>query len=391
MSVVNRIALAPIKDSHFNANSQPNTPLKKRKSPAALLLGSSTPYAHKKFHIHKKTPQKSFSFSDFKANSLKSHNNDTAGLAATKLKLKLQLAIYKLQQNKSSSSSGKVSDKINIHYSSTYLTPPSSTTDCQGFVLPRDEIINSICQLPTPPPPSQMASEPSKPSYSGSANLNLKTKSHLKPTLETIVKNTNQKTCLKLFQIKKNSSFYHSSSRKLPLVDKPPKPLHVDNLQLKQKHTNSTYSSSNPFILPVEAQAANHPNPSIYLNPLYNNKSFEPQPAGNLPSINIILKTPIKHANSTRNLIPGNSVREKSFNLSMPHMGPNNHDDTTIDEDNDNTIANTTVNQDVLGSLPEEPTRRKSLILSSPIQNTFGTPNSFSVAKSLLQLGGYYR
>jgi len=382
MSLVNRIALAPIKDSHFNANSQPNTPLKKRKSPA-VLSGSSTPYAHTKFHIHKKSPKKSLSFSDVKPNSLKSHHNETAGLAATKLKLKLQLAIYKLQQKKSSPSSHNPFDKINIHYSSTYLTPPSTTADCQGFTLPRDEIINSICQLPSPPQKTD-----STKSYSASANINLKTKSHLKPTLESIVKNNNQQTCLKLFQIKPNSSFYHPSCKKLPLVEKPPKPLHVDNLQLKQ-NSDSTYAPPNPFILPIAAQAATDPNPSIYLNPLYNNKSFEAPPAGNLPSINIILKTPIKHANSTRNLIPGNAVREKS--LSLCHMAPSTHDDTTIDEDNDNTIANTTGNQDVLGSLPEEPSRRKSLITSSPLQNTFGTPNSFSVAKSLLQLGGYYR
>lgn len=86
-----------------------------------------------------------------------------------------------------------------------------------------------------------------------------------------------------------------------------------------------------------------------------------------LPPINRILKTPIKTASSTRALVHAYNAKTAA-------------NDETIDELQDDTLLELKV-------------RRKDILLSSlPIKDgLFGTPNSFSVAKLLLQLGlGYY-
>ncbi|EGW34743.1 uncharacterized protein SPAPADRAFT_57809 [Spathaspora passalidarum NRRL Y-27907] len=172
------------------------------------------------------------------------------------------------------------------------------------------------------------------------------------------------------------------------------------------------------FILPFAAAAAaaesgarqNNAStlPSILLNPPSNiSQSFNSNHATNLPSINKILRTPIKRANSTRQLL-------KQQPNPPPHPArasrlPTVTDDTTIDEDNDMTIINntTTYNNSTVvehndTTIPEKneddddedddndfDSRKKDILSSSPLSNPFGTPNSFSVARSLLQLGGH--
>lgn len=373
-----RVALAPI-----NLNSTPNTPNRKlntpnRKSPnrklasptrtpsfkhdlkriprpnsTDILITPNTTLSPSKPYSIKKLPN---SFSEYRSPSIKTpvklgkiyksqNTQPSIDLAVTKLKLKLQLAIYKLKQN-SSTKTYKLTSK-------TYLTPPSDSDFVDSS--PRDEILSSIFKQPSPAPKN----------YKSSININLKN-----PSLNKVGKKSNYN--LKLFQIKKNSSFYNVQFKKLPLVDSPPKPIHINHLQLNK----------NPFIHDTFKDSFNDDlknNPSVYLNPLYN-KSYESksgeitsQTAHNLPSINIILKTPIKNSK--------NYLLNKSLNLPRAQVVT---DDTTIDEDGDQTIINNT-HDNVLSSIKDG----GRILTSSPCHNQFATPNSFSVAKSLLQLGGY--
>lgn len=258
-----------------------------------------------------KQATKSLSTSDFKPSSssspLGSFKNDTAGLAATKLKLKLQLALYKLQQKNKSEPEKKVPTPLNL-----------VSVDVRSFQLPA----------------------PSNVNYQSSVNVNLRTKTRSsntkssKPSLTKIASNkhNNHKISkLKLFKIRNNSLFYQ-----------PPKELAITFDRVDRNHSAGSRSRvTNDIKLP---------RPTV-------DNSFK---RTTLPSINKILKTPIKHSNSTRSLIC------------------NHNADDTIDEDD--TIINTANNK---------LKKYNNLLTSSPITNNFGTPNSFSVAKSLLQLGGY--
>ena len=147
-----------------------------------------------------------------------------------------------------------------------------------------------------------------------------------------------------------------------------------------------------------------------------------------LPSINKILKTPIRRANNASKQF----LFQRSFNNAAPLVTNNNNnnnsntygnDETTIDEDNDmtiiqnTTISNTTIDQnatideekteydveqeeitqEIKNSNEEDdnedinsPSKQQDILTSSPLSNQqFTTPNKFSVAKSLLQLGGH--
>lgn len=79
-----------------------------------------------------------------------------------------------------------------------------------------------------------------------------------------------------------------------------------------------------------------------------------------LPPVHKILRTPMKA--TTRNFLAANTTANE-----------------TIDETADETMS-------------DSPKRRTDVLSSSPLRySSFGTPNSFLVAKSLLQLGlGYY-
>lgn len=278
---------------------------------------------------------KSSSFSDYK---ISNNKNITADLAATKLKLKLQLAFYKVQQQYNNSvNSRKIFPAIpsTTKLSSTArVSPNSSASSTPSFTMNNSNLITVI----TPPSPTA--------NYQSSININLQTNlksaaptRKVKPSLSSIAlnkKNTSNNQKLKLFQIKKTSSFYNvshnnpmTSGSRLPLIES-------DLVKLSKPNLNSTNGAS----------------------------------TRSLPPINKILKTPIKTASSTRNLI-------HSYN----HATVVTNTDETIDESMDDT------------SLAFAVKSKDNLLTSSPLKdnNSFGTPNSFSVAKSLLQLGsGYY-
>lgn len=299
-----RIALAPININAAAAASHKDyltvahlTMSLTRLLPLTLATKSfdslrSSPKLHKfkspKLHRIRGSPLrhvnlKSSSFADYKICNSK---NATADLAATKLKLKLQLALYKVkraqQHNnriniKSCTSIGSTASKV-----AKTRTPDSASS--ASFNMSTNLML-------TPPSPTK--------NYQASVNINLQTKlknpsvtkksvslQPRKTSLDAVA--TNQK--LLLFQIKQSSSFYNSAAKP-----------------------------------PLQTSA--------------------------LPSINKILKTPIKASRSY-------------------------HDETTIDEDDSSLAINV---------------RKRELLSSSPLKESFGTPNSFLVAKSLLQLGlGYY-
>ncbi|RLV93066.1 hypothetical protein JA1_002740 [Spathaspora sp. JA1] len=501
MSVTtNRVALAPIKDTHLNSSSSSNssTPLKdKKKRPSILFNINKHPFSVSEIKrrrqdlfmksltipnssatsLNKKySPLRSLSFSDSRSTSstsssptvkVRTHNktitNDTAGLAATKLKLKLQLALYKIQQQKqqqqpqNSKSLTRVSNRVQVDETTTIkftsatslklLSPPSSAKT-SSFSSPSRQNVSlassakAMSSLPTPPQ--------APTNYISSVNINLETKAKLlasvqsykdssstRVTLSNIAqrKQSNKKSQkLRLFQIKKNSIFYSDESeiKKLPLIQgetfMKPKPLHISSSLDILQHMPSTTSPTKQqvvsglnvgsFILPYAAAAASAAatgitttdpaNPSILLNPPSNiNQSFNSSHATNLPSINKILRTPIKRANSLQQ--QQNHHHQQQHQATRASRLPTVTDDTTIDEDNDMTIINNTTiynnstiehndttipekNEDDEEDEEEEDDsfgRKKDILSSSPLRNPFGTPNSFSVARSLLQLGGH--
>ena len=208
----NRIALAPIKESHLNStpSSNASTP-KKRPSLVSMNKQFAGNFSKKKADLITRSftisesatslsktfsPFQSLSFSDSRSTSnnssssvrikvIKPNNqnkNDAAGLAATKLKLKLQLALYKIQQKQSTitrpitKNTKMVADetttiKFNSATSLKFLSPPNSAKS-SSFTSPTRQtpVINPIgefASLPTPPEPRN---------YSSSVNINLETK-----------------------------------------------------------------------------------------------------------------------------------------------------------------------------------------------------------------------
>ncbi|EDK40596.2 predicted protein [Meyerozyma guilliermondii ATCC 6260] len=253
-----RVVLAPVNRGRLNSM----TPATKQKS---LSL-----------HRHGQIPPMSRSVS-FAARSDKSSTSpsSTAGLAATKLKLRLQLALYKLQQQKRQSPRRQFA--LNTSFTSTPRTGKNIPTKPKQKTKPKDNA-----------------------NANPSVNINLKTVTT--PSLSSIAGDRK----LRLFAIKSSSSHYNPQ-QSAPLVP--------SNVALPQP------------------------------------KGLSRSP---LPSINKILKTPLK--NSSRRFVE------------RIHA-----DDTTIDEDDEN--------------------QTRVQYSSSPVRDnyTLGTPNSFSVARSLLQLGsGYY-
>lgn len=328
----NRVALAPITDSRLNTGSNSGTPLKKKKrspppetrfSPTSISSGPLSTGIKRPSLIYSKsflvrhlasTPskKKSLSFSDYRTTVLPHHKrlnkivkNNKAGLAATKLKLKLQLALYKLQQTRGL----QTVKSIEI---------PSTSKTCTETVDTKEKMHSM-----------------SESKQNGFKQPNKETSMRSFGSLSKIAC---QKSKLRLFQVKKDSVYWQKKPEAVPLT--------------KEERFEPTFSTR--FILPSVALSA------------------EARPS--LPSINKILKTPIKNANSTRSLIT------------------HSHDDTTIDEDGDATIINTTQKHPLHDDEEYQQAlerKCKDILSSSPLQNHFGTPNSFSVAKLLLQLGSY--
>lgn len=196
------------------------------------------------------------------------NRNVKADLAATKLKLRLQLAFYKLKQQKDAS---------------TALTPHIRSASRISLWKSFTSVSNKEVQ------PKNNESLLSKES--------LFSKLGRFPLLNTVA--SQKKVTMHLLHIKNLSCFYDTFPPNLPL----------------------------------------------------RNRGYK------LPSVHKILKTPIKAAARGR-----------------PVVGDSNSDET-IDETADETMV-------------ESSRRNDDILSSSPIRhNSFGTPNSFSVAKSLLLLG----
>lgn len=485
--VTNRTALSTIGDGQLNSNRSLNssTPLANKQTTTYIRqttddfksMFSLTPSKHKRkrfpdmvtksfsieksgtYYNSKRSPAmaKSISFAEYNTTSdtsptlrLKSSTsafkNDKAGLAATKLKLRLQFALYKVQQNKPISTSTtagtntitattttdtvpKNNDKLaQLNFLNPILSPSASKKGTPT-ASPNYEIhtAKAMSSLLTPPEP--------KTSYTKSINVNLQSGTRV-PSLSTTTslsnvaqsktKKRDQK--LKLFQIKKNSIHYSSTQKKLPLI--------------REKQVSSTTTNNNAAAHSAPSFNIFCPSISIYgsTNSSFNAHSqathdhapvaltstlntalpaitLNHKTQTQLPPINKILKTPIKRANLSRSL-----RFQQSFNNAAPSVVPTTASasrmpttvDDTIDEDNDMTMLqnstlhnNTTIDQQE--SIDEtriaddddnddddndeddgEEREKKTVLTSSPFHNnTLGTPNSFSVAKSLLQLGGH--
>lgn len=260
-----RVVLAPVNRGRLNMM----TPATKQKSLS--------------FHRHGQIPPaaRSVSFAARSDKSLTSPSS-TAGLAATKLKLRLQLALYKLQQQK------RQSPRRQFSLNTSFTTAGKAHNEASP---------NGMAN------PNGMASkEKRNPTDRANPSVNINLKTVTTPSLSSIAGDRK----LRLFAIKSSSSHYNPQQL-APLV------------------------------------------PSTLTVPQAKGLLRSP-----LPSINKILKTPLK--NSSRRFVE------------RPHA-----DETTIDEDDEN--------------------QTRVQYSSSPVRDnyTLGTPNSFSVARSLLQLGsGYY-
>lgn len=295
--VADRIALSSIdQNSLMRQNS-------KALSLAAMKKSRSFNLANPPISPSKST-LKSKSLNLISSSSINKSSND-ADIYASKLKFKLRLALFKLnQQNHRPLQNFKI-------YGSEYIikSPSNSSTKLieSGKQLSPSAKLSKYLKTNNLRAsknltPKQLAFKNSsrknlsiKKNFENSKNINLTQKS-----LNSIInKNSNN---LKLFSIKKSSSFYNSEKIPLTIND----------------NSNQSFNS--------------------FLNP------SKPE---SLPSINKILKTPLKLTTSN------------NFNAT------NDDNDHTIDDQSFDDSKKTN---------------------SSPLRH-FATPNSFSVAKSLLQLG----
>ncbi|CAK9438821.1 uncharacterized protein LODBEIA_P30450 [Lodderomyces beijingensis] len=496
MSIVttsNRIALSAIEDSQLNS-STPITDRYKSKVPfqdenSCLLTLTPSKYKRKtpelfarSFSIEKSatyynktTPAlRSKSFASLTPTTppdqspslhLKSSSsafkNDAAGLAATKLRLKLQFALHKVNQSKKkkatankvtkphNDNSNNLNSNSHHHHhhrhrskGPIFVTSPSlnvPTANASTFNNCHYTTSTMLASLPTPP------EQPISNFYTKSINVNLqssgkKNSAHsaaasLSKVAANKTKKRNQK--LKLFQIKKSSIHYSGTKKNLPLL--------VSQNNDPQVTTSSLQLLCQPSVLeskpkPIEPANLNiqppqcNILPSLQVNGLHF-RDHNKNEVINLPSINNILKTPLRHTNFAR------SFRfQQSFNDAAPTViasrTPTMVDETTIEEDNDmtllqnSTLYNSTVDQGqndtTINVKDDDETRdevdngeegedekegakgvkgngenddddddedddeqKKTVLTSSPFNNHLGTPKSFSVAKSLLQLGGH--
>lgn len=414
-----RLALAPVRDSRLNIRSPLSQKTKRTFTPSLADVMPATPTGTTKKRKVCAQPQtvkahKSVSFSDFRSGVTPSKaalqgkpngTNATAGLAATKLKLKLQLAFYKLQHNTNNTRPSQV--PIDPTRSHTQTRKPLGSPTPQA----KKSISSGVkSHLPTPPKLS---------GYSASANMNLQTKERILlsqsnkaktmnsaskkgPSLSVIaydknVNNFKQAQNLRLFSVKKNSEFYHE----IPKVPLAPKDLAKPNSSLAVKAKSEVIPRSIPST--TEDPMIRLPKPMIYkIDMESSNMRSQSNPLSfnsmALPPINKILKTPMKNSSSTRNLVASYLQEQKtqtqSLNQAEAKLDDNNNQtilytDETIDEDEDGPLRESTCN-----SIKVTKKNPANLLSSSPIRNphnSFATPNSFSVAKSLLQLGsGWY-
>ncbi|WEJ95920.1 hypothetical protein PSN45_003451 [Yamadazyma tenuis] len=253
---------------------------------------------------------------------------------ASKLKFKLKLAVFKLnQQQGSRTKSGSFT-----FYNSEYLvkSPSNSSTKLISTSKAIHQLSPSIklsrflktSNINTKHLVSKSVSFPVKKTFENSININLTQKSLNSLILsKSFNNNNNNSNNLKLFSIKKDSPFY--SNCKIPLT---------------LSEQKAIFSGSK-ISLPL---ATRFSEPSSALASSNSLLSFKQDP---LPSINKILKTPLKLTSHTSTLT------------------------SAYNDDNDQTIDDQSFDDSL-----------KKNNSSSPLRH-FATPNSFSVAKSLLQLG----
>lgn len=262
------------------------------------------------------------------------YDDDGVSAYASKLKFKLKMAIRKLnQQNK-------------LPHSPTKFSPSLSNSSTKLYNKSKSAInYKSLSQRKV-----------SKPfSFKNSVNINLTkqnankilSKSPLKHSfnLNSFIMDKQSKkpmnqAHLKLFTIKKDSPFYNN--QKLPLT---------------VNQASNTYTNMQDSV--GDGHGNNGASNQLSVNSLYDMQSKNVSDTS-LPPINKILKTPLK--------------------LTSVNGGSSSHPNSNAqnNEDNDLTIDDVTI---------DESNKKCN---SSPLKH-FATPNSFSVAKSLLQLGsGYY-
>lgn len=348
-STPSRVALAPL-----NTNVSMDSPAVKLR----LFHGSSmalAPLLTPKFAMAKSatsivpsrtsytSARKFDSFSDYR---ISNNRNVKADLAATKLKLRLQLAFYKLKVQKKASHATSPNIRvlgqfrvakagrpnINGHSakSKADLRADFNASNASNASLNTNSNANPDADCHSTNVSNANYSFNSNPSvksqtpngdFSNGANVNLqKPRLVSNPRLSVVA---SKKSTLKLYHIKALSAFHNATSTRLPLSSSATQ--HPANASL----ADILMASSHGLASSVAQQR--------------------------LPPLHKILKTPIKGA-------------------SKP---PASTSDETIDETADESTLEVKKRDDILGSLP--------------LRHNFGTPNSFSVAKSLLQLGlGFY-
>ncbi|CUM66083.1 uncharacterized protein PRCAT00003737001 [Priceomyces carsonii] len=383
MAAAGRIAFEPVSDAHLNS------PVR-----SSYRMPKKSPLIHTPRRLQTMIKRANSCVLDLRSGTLTrsplAPNSKAASLAATKLKLKLQFALYKVRQTDTNDFNGRK------HHIVEANEIPVSAETSTGTKLENKSLstplisASSGTQLPTPP----------SIKYASSANINLKTKINSKesgkPTLSNIAfkkqanRNKNKVTKLRLFQIKKSSIFYnpHDNTTIRGGLGSSYRP--NDTASFKKTSsappavsTISSFDGRNTSSLVINK--INLPRPELNTHSLKNT---------NLPSINKILKTPIKNC-STRSLIScsmDDTIDEDESTILETSNATvlRKSNDTSSDSNDDNSGATnsatttTTTNNNNINNHNDT-----TILTSSPLANNFGTPNSFSVAKSLLRLGGY--
>lgn len=453
----NRIALAPIRDARLNITSplaQKNKryltsslvdllPLKpsSRTTGAQAASSLASPRASR--------AMKSTSFSEFgQVASFNRYRNITsrlhkltgtrngpransaAGIAATKLKLKLQLAFSKLGHNKLLKLKATVpvldpSRSFTLSSSHSHQNSQSSTGFASRSVAGKNSQ-EHLGNLSEPRLASTEQEHPveinSKSKVASAANINLLTlqnNQRVSMRSATIAehdggnesstvhkaaktrKDAQQTSRLKLFSIKKGSKYYSRSSN-IPLAPPGKKHSRIGSLVTASSTSQASFvGGSIPQANPVQDPLIRLPKPVISQvhmedSDVRSQSRQESQNSTNLPPIYKILKTPMKNSSSTRNLVSSYMNEQSSLtnSKSARQETTTDHADQTIPY-TDDTVYYSDEEPHPKGASNSDSTASGNILSSSPVKepnsNSFGTPNSFSVAKSLLQLGsGFY-
>lgn len=321
--MVDRIALGPLNQNTLSYNGSKNIPLKPlrrsglklrstlQKSRSSLLAPSNLKSATKFNSLN--------TLSTLKSSDSTSESGNDFDIYVSKLKFKLKLALYKLNQK---DQKFKTHIKLNNYkiYNYEYLIKSGSKSSTK--LISTDD---SLSKLSSKHKITKRLNSPTlfKKSFQNSININLNEKSNDSISLNSVILNNSNNANLKLYSIKKDSLNHYDTANMAKI------PLTLDDSKL-------ALASITPSI------ALNPPN----LNSFTTNLSFKESASQNsLPSINKILKTPLKLTTSA---------------IKSPVDMDQTIDDNSFDD--------------------------SQKIGSSPLKH-FATPNSFSVAKSLLQLG----